>query len=259
MNDITLRAPGTRIDSLPLAMGMHAIGRAADGTFSVVDDPATARACFCVDRRGVWLVIGDGVRGVHVNGRPVQRKAMLRKGDSVHLDGQEIVLCSAQPAMAGPGATAATTQAEPDPRVVLRGIGGRNHGRSFTLDRSRLIGSATDVDIRIDESAVAARHARIGLNGGRVALQMLDAGATCQVNGEAHRDAWLQPGDQVAFDSNHRFVVEAPLRDWGLPLAEGTPEAVPGHVAAIPATRRLPWLLLAALLLAAAMSALLLL
>ena len=244
---------------MPLVIGMHAIGRAEDGVLAVLDDPASARACFCVDRRGVWLMVGSGVRGVHVNGRPVQRKAMLRKGDSVHLDGQEIVLCAAQPALAGPTATGVTTQVEPDPRVVLRGIGGRNHGRSFTLDRSRLVGSAADVDIRIDEPAVAARHARIGLNGGRVALQMLDAAATCLVNGEARRDAWLQPGDQVAFDSNHRFVVEAPLRDWGMPLIDGVPDAAQADVAANPGARRLPWLLLAALLLAAAISALLLL
>lgn len=147
---------------------------------------------------------------------------------------------------------------EADPRVVLRGVGGRHHGRSFTLDHPRLVGSAADADIRIDDPAFAARHARIGLQDGQVVLRGLEAGASCQVNGEPQRDALLQPGDQVVFDAHHRFVVEAPLRVLG-PLDEGMPDVVPVAAPAGARARRLPWLLLAALLLAAALSALLLL
>jgi pSer/pThr/pTyr-binding forkhead associated (FHA) protein len=262
VNEITLRAPGTDIDALPLGMGQHAIGRVEGGALALIDGADGARVCFCVDRRGVWLAVGQGVRGVHVNGRPVQRKALLRIGDSIHVDGHEIVLASTRPTLVPPrdaDAAAAAGPTEADPRVLLRGVGGRHHGRSFTLDRQRLVGSAADADIRIDDPAFAARHARIGLQGGQVVLRGLEGGDSCQVNGESRRDALLQPGDQVVFDAHHRFVVEAPLRVLGPLLDEDTPDAA---LLALPAgvpTRRLPWLLLAALLLAAALGALLLL
>lgn len=253
-----MRAPGTRFDALPLGTGRHAIGRAGDGSLALLDQPDGARVCFCVDRRGVWLAVGEGMRGVHVNGRPVQRTALLRVGDCVHLDGHEITLVGP---VESAGAARTASPETPDPRVVLRGIGGRHHGRSFTLDRPRLVGSAAEADIRIDDPAFAARHARIGLQDGRVVLRGLDEEA-CVVNGEPRRNAVLQPGDQVVFDARHRFVVEAPLPVLGA-MAPPEDQADAGPAAAAPRrhspARRLPWLLLAALLLAAALSALLLL
>jgi pSer/pThr/pTyr-binding forkhead associated (FHA) protein len=151
-----------------------------------------------------------------------------------------------------------------DPRVVLRGVGGRYHGRSFTLDRPRVVGSSTEADVRIDDPAFAERHARIGLQGGAIVLRDLGSEEGSVVNGETLRDALLQPGDQIVFDAHHRFVIEAPARamqrDELLPvLDDDVDERVAearqalGHSA-----RRLPWLLLAALLIAAALSALLL-
>jgi pSer/pThr/pTyr-binding forkhead associated (FHA) protein len=257
VNDIMLRAPGTRLDALPLGTGIHAIGRAEDGALTLLDGADGARICFCVDRRGVWLAVGAGVRGVHVNGRPVQRKALLRLGDCIHVDGNELVLATARPSPAPPRDSGAAAVAEVDPRIVLRGVGGRHHGRSFTLDRPRLVGSTADADICIDDPAFAARHARIGLQDGLVVLRGLDEEA-CVVNGERRRDAVLQPGDQVVFDAHHRFVVEAPLRVLGAVPMEDVP-AVPVMAPAESPARKLPWLLLAALLLAAALSALLLL
>jgi pSer/pThr/pTyr-binding forkhead associated (FHA) protein len=261
VNEITLRAPGTPIDALPLGTGMHAIGRLDDGALAVLDDAQGARVCFCVDRRGMWLVVGDGVRGVHVNGRPVQRKALLRVGDCVHVDGHEITLVGAAhgrevPAVAAKGRSCGGDEA-PDPRVVLRGVGGRHHGRSFTLDRPRVVGSAADADIRIDDPTFAGRHARLAMEGGRVVLRGLGEDSSV-VNGETCREATVRPGDQVVFDAHHRFVVEAPLRALGAAFPEDMPEVEPAAPVQPPA-RRLPWLLMAALLLAAALSALLLL
>jgi hypothetical protein len=77
------------------------------------------------------------------------------------------------------------------------------------------------------------------------------------------RDALLKPGDQLMFDAHHRFVIEAPGRSLGAPGASA--DDVPEETARVPtrpdpsaSARRLPWLLLAALLIAAALSALLL-
>ena len=262
MNEISLRFPEHPGGALPLDSGVHGIGRNADGTLTRIDDPAAADVCFCVDRRGTWLTVRDGVRGVHVNGRPVQRVAMLRVGDNVHVDGSEIALLGPlpppPPAQADPLADGSS-----DPRVVLRGVGGRHHGRSFTLERPRLVGSSVDADLRIDDPAFAERHARISLQGDRVVLRDLGSVEGSIVNGQPVRDALLRTGDQIVFDAHHRFVVEAPApvndRIGPPPLPDDGGERVESSRQALGrSARRLPWLLLAALLLAAALSGLLL-
>ena len=74
-------------------------------------------------------------------------------------------------------------------------------------------------------------------------------------------DAVLGAGDQVVFDGQHRFVLEFPAAQIiATPVPE--PESAPvdagdgGPLQASPATR-LPWLLLAALLLGLVLAALL--
>ena len=258
VNEITLHAPGTRIDALPLATGRHSIGRAEDGSLELRNQAEGARVSLCVDRRGVWLAVGDGVRGVHVNGRPVRRQALLRTGDCIHVDGNEMVLTRGCRSGGGGGSGGSRESGESDPRVVLRAIGGHHHGRSFTLDQARVIGSDADADIRIEDPGFAARHARIGMQDGRVALQALGE-ESCLVNGLRMREAVLQPGDQVVFDDHHRFVVEAPLAILGELPVEDSPERVVMPPREPVSAWRLPWLLLAAALLAGALSGLLLL
>ncbi len=80
------------------------------------------------------------------------------------------------------------------------------------------------------------------------------------MNGMPVRDAVLGAGDQVVFDGQHRFVVEFPA----VPSPSASPGSEPAEpapdVPAVPSAgsaRRLPWLLLAALLLGLALSALL--
>ncbi|MDQ3511312.1 MAG: FHA domain-containing protein, partial [Pseudomonadota bacterium] len=77
------------------------------------------------------------------------------------------------------------------------------------------------------------------------------------------RDALVRAGDQMVFSSQQRFVMEAPSRVSRDSLAvpqEGYPEAGDEGVRSpLPASvRRVPWLLLAALLLAGVLSLLLL-
>lgn len=242
---------------------MHHVGR-VDGGLGLVSEGAGSVVCFCVDRRGVWLTVGDGNGGIHVNGRQVRRLAMLRTGDSVYVDGHELRLVGGE-APAAPGNEEAPAQnAEADPRIVLRGIGGRHHGRCFTLDTPRLVGRASGADIRIDDPAFADRHARLELVGGRVRLRDLGSEEGSVVNGERVRDALLRPGDQVVFDANDRFVVEAPIRDLPPTTAslaggpDGEAEVSAGRAAAARSPWRLPLVLLAALLIAGLLSLLLL-
>ncbi|HVR81033.1 MAG TPA: FHA domain-containing protein [Luteimonas sp.] len=265
METLKLRIPGNDPDELLLGAGMHAIGRnpARAQAIGLVADGDTAFVRFCVDRRGIWLMVGDGVLGVHVNGRPVQRMAMLRVGDAVFVDGAQIVLTTARtPEQPLQALRNAPSDGDGDVRTVLRGLGGQHHGRSFTLERPLLIGRAVDADIRIDDPSFADRHARVESHGDTVVLRDLDSASGSLLNGMPVRDALLQAGDQLVFDPHHRFVLEAPRGAHAEPAASSDPAGSGAPVDARKAlqnsARRLPWLLLAALLIAGAMSALLL-
>lgn len=243
---------------LPLGPGMHGIGRGGDDAIGLVSDQHSPLLRFCVDRRGVWLTVAEGVRGIHVNGRPVRRMAMLRPGDAIHAEGSELTLMRDEPPANAPLPNVADTPG--DLRLVLRGVGGHYHGRSITLERPRLVGRAPEADIRIDNQSFPERHARLEHHAGRVLLRDLDSGEASAVNGKLVRDALLLPGDQVVFDAQHRFVVEAPGRQL---LSEDAPETDLastrlGKDRGRSRGRRLPWLLLAALLIAGALSLLLL-
>lgn len=248
----------------PLHTGVHRVVREAAGTLGVGDQAQGAlMARICVDRRGLWLQVANGMRGVHVNGRPVQRMALLRAGDSVYLDGAEILVqASHQDVDAVPDRNPAQAG---DPRIVLRGVGGPYHGLSFPLSQPLLVGRARDAAIRIDDPVFAERHAQLELRGERVLLRDLAGGEGSAVNGVRVRDAMLAAGDQIVFGPQYRFVVEIP---W-LATASGAPHdsededagASPPVAPALQmaaSAKRWPWLLLAAALMAAALSALLL-
>ncbi|MDR6094712.1 pSer/pThr/pTyr-binding forkhead associated (FHA) protein [Stenotrophomonas sp. SORGH_AS321] len=124
-----------------------------------------------------------------------------------------------------------------------------------------LVGRSSEADIEIDEPAFADQHARIESHGERILLRDLGTGEGSRVNGVAVRHCWLQGGDQVVFDGQHRFVLELPDDPRQRPLP--TEEFVFNDVdeAAEPQAprrvRRWPWLLVSALLLAGVLSLLL--
>ena len=246
-----------------LATGVHRIVREATGLLGVGDNAQGALlAQFCVDRRGLWLQVAAGTRGIHVNGRPVQRMALLRAGDAVYLDGAEILVqASHQGLDAVPPADPADSN---DPRIVLRGVGGKHHGRAYTLVQPCLVGSSPDAAIRIDDPGFSHRHAQLERRGDRVLLRDLGSSSGSMVNGVAVRDALLASGDQVAFGNQHRFLVEVPWQDASGEVPGFTDDSALEGVGAdsvtvnTPSLRRWPWLLLAALFLAALLSALLL-
>ena len=261
MPDLRLHFSNRQQPDHPLAAGVHRLVRQASGTLGVGDAAQGALlAQFCMDRRGLWLQVANGARGIHVNGRPVRRMALLRAGDAVYADGVELVVQAPRPRLPSPQATADTDHGG-DPRVLLRGVGGPHHGRSFTLGPPRLVGSAREADIRIDDPSFPARHAQLERQGEHVLLRDLGSPEGSLVNGLSVRDAVLCAGDQLVFDGQHRFVVEYPtvagVEANAEPPAMAATEAfgpapAPAHVGV-----RLPWLLLAALLLGGLISALL--
>ena len=257
MSDLRLHFSNRQQADHLLSAGVHRVVRQPNGALAVGDGvPGVLLAQVCLDRRGLWLQVPAGARGVHVNGRPVQRMALLRAGDAVYLDGVELLVqAPLRPAtvLPDPGEHAG------DPRVVLRGVGGQHHGRSFTLGPTRLVGTSREADIRIDDPAFPARHALLERHGEVVLLRNLGSEPSA-VNGVVVREAVLGAGDQVVFDGQHRFVVEFPSMpganpgvalDVAPPDGPVAPELPPRSAA------RLPWLLLAALLLGMVLSALL--
>jgi hypothetical protein len=257
---LRLRFPDRRPDDVPLSQGVHAVGRGDDGRLGPVQHREAALVQFCVDRRGVWLQSREGTAGLHVNGRPVRRMAMLRAGDAVHVEGVELTLLGASPR---PMPSAVPALRESDRRVVLRGVGGPHHGRCFSLDHSREVGRGPECDVRINEPRIAERHVRLEPHQDGIVLRDLGAADDSIVNGHPVREGLLQAGDQIVFGSQHRFVLEAPLSagaPWPEPSApeEPAPEPVaPARSPVARSMRRLPWLLLAALLLAGALTLLL--
>lgn len=256
VNTLRLRFPDAASADLVLEPGVYTVGRGDDGRLG----PAARHDALlqvCMDRRGAWLQVRDGVRGVHVNGRPVRRMALLRAGDVVFADGSELLLLGEAPPAPG-AADAGAVEA----RVVLRGVGGLNHGRSFTLERGCAIGTARDCAVRIDGPAVGERQAVLEPGDGGIVLRETGTRAACTVNGHAVREARLRPGDQIVIGAHHRFVLESsspsPGRRIERDASEFIPAAEPEPAAAPVRAWRVPWLLVAAMLLSAALSVLLL-
>ncbi len=248
----------------PLPTGVHRVMREASGRLSFDDSAQGALlAQFCVDRRGLWLQVAHGMRGIHVNGRPVQRMALLRPGDSVYLDGVDILVQASH--LTSNSLPPLDPEESGDPRIVLRGVGGKHHGRSFPMGRPCAVGRAPGAAIRMDEDGIDERHARFERRGDRLLLQTFGAAAVSLVNGVPVRDALLVAGDQVVFGGRHRFVVEVPwvghTEDEAPGIAASRDEDTLPAGLAVKGSRvgRWPWLLTAALLLSGLLSALLLL
>lgn len=258
MDDLRLRFNDGHQPDLVLGHGVHALGRLPTGLGPVPADTDWLLQV-CNDRRGIWLTVADALRGVHVNGRPVQNVALLRAGDSIHVDGSELLLTAAN----GEREPAPPSGAPRDPvanlRYALRGIGGAHHGRAISLEQARRIGRAPGADIRIDGPGIAEAHASVEIVDQQVLLRA--TGGEVQVNGQRVRALVLRAGDQVVFDVQHRFVLEGPPPNATVPA---TRTAFADEVDAPAATPRptwpgrLPWLLLAAVALAGLLSALLL-
>ncbi|MGY0556803.1 FHA domain-containing protein [Lysobacter sp. A421] len=263
MDALRLQFPNRDRDDLVLSQGVHAIGRGVDGQPCLVEHPDQAAVQFCVDRRGVWLQLRESAQGLHVNGRPVRRMAMLRAGDAVHMDGVELTLLGRQPE---PLPVDPTTSASAARHTVLRGVGGIHHGCCFTLDAPCTVGRQAGSDVHIGEPGIAEQHARLEPHRDGIVLRDLGSSDGNVVNGYRVREGLLQPGDQIVFGANHRFVLEAPLsaaRATGSPdveveVADAAAADQPKRSPVASSLRRLPWLLSAAALLAGALALLLL-
>ncbi len=180
---------------------------------------AAHHASIIADRRGLWLRVLPDSQPIHLNGRPVKQLAMLRVGDLLCFDQTRVQLRDTD-ALAinrnipetGP-LTLNETQQVSAARVLLRGLSGQHFGRIYGLVSPQLVGSGVNADIAIEDDSVAEKHAQIELHGDKVVLRAMSPEAVTHVNGIAVTDALLSPGDQIAIEQS-RFMLEAP----GLPL-----------------------------------------
>lgn len=238
-----LRFPGHEHPDLPLRPGINGLCRDPDFDRGLVITPGGASSLveFCVDARGLWLHVAEGVRGVHLNGRPVQRLAHLHVGDTIHCEGIELQLADPAPRAS---AAASRAQASEASRLLLRGHGGSVHGQSVALHGPLQLGG--EGGLRIE-----GVHGRIGelvpLDDGSVRLRLEADAADCRLNGWPVADAILQAGDQLLLGQGCRYLVESPGN-------EPAPVVAPKGIAAdlLPAATgagrklRIPWMLLAA-------------
>ena len=217
--------PAVAFDHGEISIG----SRAGHGISLPGSSLAPHHATLVSDRRGIWLRLPSGTQGVHLNARPVRRAALLHVGDQVCLEQLQIVLSEGDSRRIDrripptPPAGLGESQRVSASRVVVRGLTGSLYGRSFTLTEPKLVGRSAICDIRIDDPALAERHAQFELHGDRVVLRAFGEGEFISVNGVSVRDAVLSPGDQIVIDQ-HRFLLEAP----GLPMrgqeqVRGTP------------------------------------
>ena len=184
-----------------------------------LDSLADRHAVLANDRRGLWLVIESSEATAHVNARPVSRLALVRPGDLISLGRVQMLLRSESDPMNPqlPAATAAFTRdsARNSPmcseRFLLRGVGGAHSGQSFPLSDPVVVGRGDSADLRLEEPTLADRHVRIELHGDRVVLRDLSTGQGegTTLNGVRVRNALLAAGDQLAWEQN-RYVLEAP-------------------------------------------------
>jgi len=257
MNTIRLHFPDPGAEPLALT-GTVALGWRA-GRLRPVDD-AAALVWLHHGERGLWLTLANATPQVHVNGRQIQRMALLRCGDVLHVEHTELRLLGPPPpvpdaAVADPAPDAAADADSADPRVLLRGVGGADHGRAFPLTRPLLIGRSAHADIRIDDPTFAEQHARLESVRGQVVLRDLGSSEGSLVNGHAARAAILAHGDQIVFATHARFVLETPTAPQRAP-APATPAQAPPP--SPPARQSHPlWLLLAAAALATGLALLL--
>lgn len=163
-------------------------------------------------RRGLTLSVSDPSAVVHVNGRPVREKAILRLGDMVGVGSVRMVIRPDQDRVEKPPKAASeneTRQRHTPPRVILRGVSGSHFGKVIPLRAKTVIGRGSDCDIVLNESEMSRRHALIENTPEGLFLRDLGSANGTFVNGTSVRDTVLKPGDQLAFDQN-RFLIEAP-------------------------------------------------
>lgn len=236
-----------------LDAGTYRIGSAADADVALAAEGIEPLHCeLQVGAQGVQMRVPAGIR-VLVNERPVDGLIALRADDTLGLASTRIRLLDAgapHAAHANPAArndddVNATMVRPVVPKFVLRGLSGEQFGRSFPLHASLNVGRADDAGLRIAQDSISRLHARLTPAGDEVLVEDMGSANGTWLNGKRITRAQAVHGDEIRFDTQ-RFQL----------LVPGQPLQAP------PAGERKrtgrPWLVAAALAIAAGVAYLLL-
>ena len=233
VNSVRLHFPNHEHVDLALPAGATGLGRDPDFDrgIAVVGPEDEAFIRIVVDRRGIWMTVSEGVWGVHVNGRPVQSLACLHVGDSLHVEGMEIVLT--RESRIGPGEVDTDVDLDVPPVVphpVLRGLCGPLHGQALPVSSRETYCPVIDLAAQSGLRMIDA--------GERIFIQASADAGTFEVNGLPVTEAILCAGDQLRLPDGQRLIVESP-RTRG--AREAAPETETVEVAAAPPKHTENW------------------
>ena len=212
-----LAFPNGEHKEVALSRGSISIGSSENDDIVLTSDGIRpGHATIIVDQRGVTLDISEQSGEIKLNQRTVRLKAILRMGDAILIDQIQMMLHAAASRMRNPPEATKNMSDEQlsivkkmPAKVYLRGVAGEHFGELIPLYRRLVIGRGEDCDIILKGNEISREHAAIENSSDGVFLRDLGSINGTFVNGNQVRDVVLNPGDQIAFDTE-RYVIESP-------------------------------------------------
>ena len=163
------------------------------------------------DQRGLLLTVSGP--NTLLNGRRVREKAILRLGDQIRAGEVDMFICEGKNERPTPPPESHEDERSTVQRKVakacLRGVSGDFQGKVVPLIGVITIGRSRRCDVTLESPQLSRMHASVEATSSGIYLRDLGSSNGTFVNGNRTRDTELNPGDQIAFDTQ-RFVVEAP-------------------------------------------------
>ena len=124
------------------------------------------------------------------------------------------------PAMPELDDVGATTVRAALPKYALRAQTGRMLGRSYPLTGATFVGRAPDCQLRLDDSNLSRKHAKLIPTNEGVVIEDLGSTNGSFHNGKRVQRAVAQPGDEIGFDTLRFQLLE--LGAEGAQMTEST-------------------------------------
>lgn len=227
-----LAFPNGEHEEVSLARGSISIGSSENDDIVLNSEGVhPSHATILIDKRGVTISVGDDAEQIQLNHRTIRKKAILRMGDSIHIEQIPMMLHAEENRMRTPPEKTKdmsddqlTVLKKMPAKFYLRGVAGVHFGELVPLYRRLVIGRGEECDIVLDRDGVSREHAAIENSSDGVFLRDLGSINGTFVNGNQVREAVLNPGDQIAFDTE-RYVIESPAYIPGQVIADDAEDA----------------------------------
>ena len=197
-----------------LQPGVVRIGSALDADIALRDPDILPQHCeLQVTPQGVMLNVARGA-AVTVNQRPVDGLISLRTGDQIGFAGVQASILALDaprpPSTSAPELddVGATTVRAALPKYALRAQTGRMLGRSYPLTGASIVGRAPDCQLRLDDSNLSRKHAKLIPTNDGVVIEDLGSTNGSFHNGKRVQRAVAQPGDEIGFDTLRFLLLE---------------------------------------------------